>query len=582
MIAHPRLPILIVLASAAVALSASPAGAAPLAFSPPLLVDTQLAGGEPVVLTDPVHHTIVYSSHEGTTHLYRPGLASMTTFDFASGYRNQVNIWVSRDGGASFKRDDFGGRFSTNPSKNSGFSDPDLTQDQSGRIYNTGINLANDSLFSSADGGVSWDRGTPQCHDGDRPWLAGGRPSEVFLATNTAEGNLSHQIFSSTDGGNTCSSKGIPDAGALPGGGSYTGNGKLYYHAPSQQLIEPVNFQDANGQTTGLGVGTWHRGDAAFTPHKAVDSSLYAHWAAIALDDAGGLYLVYDNDPRTPGTAGGCGGAMTPTANQITVVHSGDLGQHWSAPFVIARPSGQRVFWPWIAAGDRGKLSVVWYQTDRVVDLACQTAKISVKAATVLGADGANPTLQSVDVVGHPVADNNICQSGTTCVATGEDRRLGDFFTNALDERGCTIVGTGDTSSKDPLTGGERNVALPLFIRQSSGPALRGGGDCSGAVGVLGLPGSSGHPGGRPVACASRRRFRIHLRHPRGDGLARATVFVNGRSVRVLRGRRLHATVDLRRLPRGRFLVRIQAVTRRGRHLTETRRYHTCVPRRKR
>jgi len=44
--------------------------------------------------------------------------------------------------------------------------------------------------------------------------------------------------------------------------------------------------------------------------------------------------------------------------------------------------------------------------------------------------------------VGRPIADNNLCQNGTLCVATGEDRRLGDFFTNAVDERGCVLVAT--------------------------------------------------------------------------------------------------------------------------------------------
>jgi hypothetical protein len=43
----------------------------------------------------------------------------------------------------------------------------------------------------------------------------------------------------------------------------------------------------------------------------------------------------------------------------------------------LASPPGGRVLWPWITAGDKGKVSVVWYQTDKVVDLACQTAKLS-------------------------------------------------------------------------------------------------------------------------------------------------------------------------------------------------------------
>src|SRR3954470_12941228 len=206
------------LAVAAVAACLAPAGAAaaPLAFAPPLMLSDQLAGGEPVLLTDPVHHTIVYSSHEGTTHIYKAGFASQTTFTFLAGYRNQVNNWVSSDGGKTFKFVDVSGTgFTQPPIQNTGFSDPDLTQDAGGRIYNTGINLANDSLFSSGDGGRTWDRGTAACHDGDRPWLSGVAGNQVFMVTNTAETTLSHRIFRSTDGGQTCGATGVPDAGTL-------------------------------------------------------------------------------------------------------------------------------------------------------------------------------------------------------------------------------------------------------------------------------------------------------------------------------------------------------------------------------
>jgi len=75
--------------------------------------------------------------------------------------------------------------------------------------------------------------------------------------------------------------------------------------------------------------------------------------------------------------------------------------------------------------------------------------------------------------------------------------------------------------------------------------------------------------------CASRRAFRIRLR-PRT--LRSARVYVNGRRVRTLRGKRLRAPVDLRGLPKGRFTVKVIGVTRRGKRATETRRYHTCVP----
>lgn len=64
-------------------------------------------------------------------------------------------------------------------------------------------------------------------------------------------------------------------------------------------------------------------------------------------------------------------------------------------------------------------------------------------------------------------------------MATGQDRRLGDFLTNSLDERGCVMIGTGDTTVPDPLTGGPRPISLPLFVHQTSGPSLTTGKACT-------------------------------------------------------------------------------------------------------
>lgn len=91
--------------------------------------------------------------------------------------------------------------------------------------------------------------------------------------------------------------------------------------------------------------------------------------------------------------------------------------------------------------------------------------------------------------------------------------------------------------------------------RASSGPAL-------------GLPAST--PRHR---CRSRRRFVVHL-DPR---LRHVVVTVAGRRVPVRRGRRLQATIDLRRLPRGTFRVRVTGRDRHGRTVTQVRTYRTCV-----
>ena len=456
---------------AALSIAIGTAAAAPLRFGTPVFVDRNLAGGEPLVFADHIHHTLIYTSHEGTTHLYRPGLVSGATLEFGANYRNQVNLWTSKDNGATWTRVDYLGGFVSPPVANSGFSDPDLTQDAGGRIYDTGIDLVNDALFSSSDGGQSWTQGTVNCSEGDRPWLAGARKDEVFLATNTTRAG--HQVFRSTDGGQTCPVDGVPDSGDDATGHHYDGNGKLLYDRRRDALAEPITYDD------GLGVSTWRRGDAAFTPHRVYTGSTYAHWPMLTQDAAGTLYLVWDTNPTQSGTAGGCDGSETPAPNQVLMSYSKDFGQSWSAPSTVAAPAGARAFWPWAVAGDAGKVSVVWYQTDKVVDLACQPAKISAEEATITGASSTSPKQQTVDVVGRPIADNNICQNGTTCVATGEDRRLGDFFTNAVDERGCVLVATGDTTQPDPITGGDRSISLPLFVRQVSGPRLVGKGDCS-------------------------------------------------------------------------------------------------------
>jgi len=83
-----------------------------------------------------------------------------------------------------------------------------------------------------------------------------------------------------------------------------------------------------------------------------------------------------------------------------------------------------------------------------------------------------------------------------------------------------------------------------------------------------------------PTGCASRRRFRIRLRNPRGFRIERATVSVNGKLVRVVKGRRLRAAVDLRGLPKGRFEVAIRVVTTHGLVITGKRTYRTCASKR--
>ena len=55
-------------------------------------------------------------------------------------------------------------------------------------------------------------------------------------------------------------------------------------------------------------------------------------------------------------------------------------------------------------------------------------------------------------------------------------------------------------------------------------------------------------------------------------------MIVNGKRVKVLRGKRLTSHVNLRGLPKGRFTVKIKLQLANGKVITGTRRYRTCTP----
>ena len=93
-------------------------------------------------------------------------------------------------------------------------------------------------------------------------------------------------------------------------------------------------------------------------------------------------------------------------------------------------------------------------------------------------------------------------------------------------------------------------------------------------------PAAGGVLGTQQRSCRSRRAFRIRIRVPRGEKAVSATVRVNNRKVKVVRGKRLRAPVRLRGLPKGRFAVRITVRLADGTKLSGVRRYRTCIPKR--
>lgn len=82
-------------------------------------------------------------------------------------------------------------------------------------------------------------------------------------------------------------------------------------------------------------------------------------------------------------------------------------------------------------------------------------------------------------------------------------------------------------------------------------------------------------------ACVSRRAFRIRLRHVKQRKVITAVIKLNGKQVRRVRGRALALPINLRGLPKGRFVVEIVTTDAKGKRLVARRAYRTCVPKRR-
>src|SRR5204862_6331067 len=123
---------LIVFAVGGLMLLPGPARAAQFGFAAPTFVDKTLAGGEPSVAYATKSGLLVYTAHEGTTHLFSSNIpgAPAESGAWLANYRNQVNIWTSANRGATWHVVNELAGFFTNPLINTGFSDPDFTEDE--------------------------------------------------------------------------------------------------------------------------------------------------------------------------------------------------------------------------------------------------------------------------------------------------------------------------------------------------------------------------------------------------------------------------------------------------------------------
>jgi len=298
-------------------------------------------------------------------------------------------------------------------------------------------------------------------------------------------------------------------------------------------------------------------------------------FTSVATDDAGNVYVAYiRRDASQPHPE-----------YDVNLAVSRDGGRTFTS-HVINSDTGTH-YMPWVAAAGDGGVDVVYYDTPVVAGVgqfnkpaaAPATAQWTVQMSQSL--DGGRTWTQS-QVSDHPVYFGDICSTGIFCgqgsqFGWGDDRILFDDFGVAVGPDGGARVAW--TDAHDSWTGKCQpggtvscQTTHVEFACQSGGTGL-GGQQITGCGAVKGEVAASQLPSRR---CASRRVLVVHLRGVSRRGL-RATL--DGRRLRVRRGRTPTVLVVLRGRPRGGFRLRVTGRRLNGRRYRRASTLHTCVPR---
>jgi hypothetical protein len=493
-------------------------------FGREVIVDHQRVTGEPSIVIDS-HDRIYVSGPFGFS----------TTASF---------LWRSTDHGKTFHL--VPGNLPPYGKPNVtcvGGGDSALATDSADRVYFTDLQgLTDVSNSVSADHGSTW---LSTCNAAnaagvDRPWVAAfGNPQNGGALYQTVDeisqcttgcglgdiGNNIVEITRSQDGVTflPLPAQQIEPDGIVSGivtdsvGGVYIGHTAL---VDASRNI--VGGGDANGNPNAVVVVRFPKGYSSATPitltngqtlcqmkpslcttdivfRAPLDSNgnstvtVGQDFAPITIDRAGNLYAVW-SQARVDSSSGNISGP-----SQIYMSASTDHGAHWGKPVKVtaATPNLQTNVFPWITAGDAGRVDIVWYGTPTLgacPNQPCGSSAIQahwfVMMAQSLNALTATPTLATTKVSEVSNHFGAICTMGIGC-STGGDRGVLDFLSVTTGRHGEANVVWADAVNRN-FVGGTSSAVI-AFNRQNSGPSLYTSvGQVTGANGATG--GAVGSP----------------------------------------------------------------------------------------
>lgn len=418
-------------------------------------------------------------------------------------------LWKSVDNGASFLAPV--NPVADEPTLTGGDEDvislpkPDGTRPD--QLYFTDLGLSSDHIRKSTDGGTNWFKpGTggvagDVAISSDRQWLAGDRGaptasdqviyhwehelvSEAMrissLVNDTAwqstSGMTEPELFDpitstlpNTNPGPIFVNKTTHRGFALFNGSVVRNNandppfGKLLNvwstdFAPPLNAAAPVT--DVRNRPVFKGVY-----DSPSVPAPPAGTTTYGAnnaniFPAGDIDSAGNIYVAWSvNNART---------------NEFSVwfAASHDNGQTFYGPFPVSTGpmnADETAVFPWVAAGDNGRVDIVWYQSSTVGDPNAMpaSAEWNVMFAQSLNANAREPVFTVSKVSDHVMHKGSISTGG---LIGSSDRSLLDFFEVAIGPDGLANIAYADNG---PAPNGSPVPTHAEYARQNSGPLAK-------------------------------------------------------------------------------------------------------------
>ena len=316
--------------------------------------------------------------------------------------------------------------------------------------YVASLTLANIDVSTSTDNGATWtlNPATALPID-DRPWIAATGASKVCISYLTAPGVLFPQVGlhvqCSADAGATFPQ--VADAYdtspvglAASQGGSRTGNlvfdpvnPSYMYTVFAYENVEDGPNPNAFLHNVGIAVSsdggvTWH--DYPVRVNPDVTAKYDNQFVNVAVDTGGNVYVAYSDN------------------SSVSYQYSTNHGQSFSAPIKVSQGTGTAVM-PWLAAGDAGKIDLVYYQAVGYSGNP-ETAPATVPWQVVMAQSLTATSKHSLSYITvNPVVHHGgVCEGGALC--TGNRDLFDDFGIKASPTTGlASIIYSDDQYQND-------------------------------------------------------------------------------------------------------------------------------------